>query len=100
MLRRLSGPTPSSAGRDAARRSSKLYGELGLPGAACAISASRSATRQAESGELNTVSHHVWVYASAADREAKRAEMAQDPDWKIFLAENAKAGNLVSQRTC
>jgi hypothetical protein len=50
----------------------------------------------AESGELNTYTH-VWVYASAADREAKRAKMAADPDWKIFLAENAKAGNLVSQ---
>ena len=50
----------------------------------------------AESGELNTFTH-IWVYASAADREAKRAKMMQDPDWKIFLAENAKAGNLVSQ---
>ncbi len=53
----------------------------------------------AESGELNTYTH-VWVYASAADREAKRAKMAQDPDWKTFLAENAKAGNLVSQENC
>jgi hypothetical protein len=53
----------------------------------------------AESGELNTFTH-IWVYASAADREAKRAKMMQDPDWKIFLAENAKAGNLVSQENC
>ena len=47
----------------------------------------------AESGELNTFTH-VWVYESAADRETKRAKMAQDPDWKTFLAENAKAGNV------
>jgi len=53
----------------------------------------------AESGELNTFTH-VWVYASAADREAKRAKMAADPDWKIFLAENAKAGNIVEQKNC
>ena len=53
----------------------------------------------AESGELNTLVHG-WVYESAADREAKRAKMAQDPDWKHFLAENAKAGNVIEQRNC
>ncbi len=53
----------------------------------------------AESGELNTITH-VWVYESAADREAKRARMAQDPDWKVYLAENVKAGNLVEQKNC
>ena len=43
-----------------------------------------------ESGQLNTLVHG-WIYESAADREAKRAKMAQDPDWKHFLSENAKA---------
>lgn len=52
----------------------------------------------AETGELNTLVHG-WVYASAADREAKRAAMSQDPDWKVYLTENAKAGNIVAQRT-
>jgi hypothetical protein len=51
----------------------------------------------AESGELNTLVHG-WVYESAADREAKRKSMAQDPEWKHYLAENAKAGNVVQQR--
>jgi hypothetical protein len=51
----------------------------------------------AETGELNTITH-VWVYASAADREAKRAKMMQDPDWKVYLAENAKGGHIVEQR--
>ena len=50
----------------------------------------------AESGELNTLVHG-WVYESAADREQKRAKMAQDPDWKHFLSENAKAGNVIEQ---
>ena len=53
----------------------------------------------AESGELNTFTH-VWVYESAADREAKRAKMAKDPDWAVYLAENAKGGHLVSQQNC
>lgn len=53
----------------------------------------------AESGELNTFTH-VWVYESAADREQKRAKMAADPDWKTFLAENAKAGHVIEQKNC
>ncbi len=53
----------------------------------------------AESGELNTF-HHIWVSESAADREQKRAAMAKDPDWAVYLAENVKAGNLVSQENC
>ena len=53
----------------------------------------------AESGELNRLVH-AWVYESAADRAEKRARMAQDPDWKVYLTENAKAGNIQSQRNC
>jgi hypothetical protein len=52
----------------------------------------------AESGALNTLVH-AWVYENAADREAKRAKMAQDPDWKIFLTENGNAGNIAEQST-
>jgi len=53
----------------------------------------------AESGTLNTF-HHIWVYESAADREQKRARMAQDPDWKVYLAENVKGGHIVEQNNC
>jgi hypothetical protein len=53
----------------------------------------------AETGELNTFTH-VWVYENAADREDKRARMAADPDWKAYLAENAKAGYLIEQKNC
>jgi hypothetical protein len=52
----------------------------------------------AETGELNTLVHG-WVYDSAGDREAKRAAMTKDPDWKVYLTENAKAANIVAQRT-
>jgi hypothetical protein len=51
----------------------------------------------AETGELNTFTH-VWVYADAADRAEKRARMAKDPDWKIYLAENVKGGYLIEQK--
>jgi hypothetical protein len=51
----------------------------------------------AETGELNTFTH-VWVYESAADREEKRARMAKDPDWKVYLGENAKAGHIIEQK--
>jgi hypothetical protein len=53
----------------------------------------------AESGPLNTFTH-VWVYDSAADREAKRAKMFQDPDWKVYLTENVKGEHLVEQNNC
>jgi NIPSNAP len=49
-----------------------------------------------ETGQLNTFVHG-WVYENAADREQKRSKMAQDPDWKHFLVENAKAGNIIEQ---
>jgi NIPSNAP len=52
----------------------------------------------AESGELNTIVHG-WVYDSAGDREEKRGRMAKDPDWKVYLEENFKAGNVMAQRT-
>ena len=40
---------------------------------------------------------HIWVYKDAADRAAKRAAMAADPEWQTFLKKSAEAGNLVSQ---
>lgn len=51
----------------------------------------------AETGELNTFTH-IWVYESAADREQKRGRMAQDPAWKTYLGESAKAGHLIEQK--
>lgn len=51
----------------------------------------------AESGDLNKFTH-IWVYESAADREQKRARMAADPDWKVYVAENVKAGHIIEQK--
>ncbi len=47
-------------------------------------------------GTLNTVVH-MWRYESQADREQRRAAMAQDPAWKEFQRLTAEAGLLVKQ---
>jgi len=49
-----------------------------------------------ESGQLNSFVHG-WIYENAGDREDKRRRMAQDPDWKHYLTENAKVGNVIEQ---
>jgi hypothetical protein len=74
-----------------------LYGKLGYP-VQLRYMGEPVCYLVAESGQLNTLVH-AWAYESAADREAKRAKMMQDPDWKHFLAENAKAGHIVEQFT-
>ena len=75
----------------------KLYGDLGFPVQLRHIG-NPLCYLQAESGELNTVLH-LWVYDSAADREAKRAVMAKDPDWKKYLDASREAGYVAAQRT-
>ena len=47
-------------------------------------------------GTLNTVVH-MWRYDSQADRETRRATMAQDPGWKEFLRLSEEAGLLLKQ---
>ncbi len=49
-----------------------------------------------ETGDVNSYVH-VWVYKDAADRAAKRAAMAADPDWQDYLRRSGEAGYLVSQ---
>ena len=40
---------------------------------------------------------HIWVYESAADREAKRADLWADADWIAYTQASAKLGALESQ---
>lgn len=49
-----------------------------------------------ETGNVNTYVH-IWAYADAADRAAKRAAMQADPDWINYLRLSAEASYLVSQ---
>ncbi|MCU1475364.1 MAG: family containing protein [Subtercola sp.] len=49
-----------------------------------------------ESGALNQVVH-LWGYADAADRDARRAALARDPAWQAFL--DAALPLLVSQES-
>jgi hypothetical protein len=75
----------------------KLYSELGYP-VQLRYMGEPHYYLVAESGGLNTLVHG-WIYESAADREQKRARMMQDPDWKHFMVENGKAGNIIEQHT-
>jgi NIPSNAP len=47
-------------------------------------------------GKLNQVVH-IWQYESQADREARRAAMAQDPAWKAFQAKAKELGAFTAQ---
>lgn len=49
-----------------------------------------------ETGDVNSYVH-IWVYHDAADRAAKRAALAADPEWQEYLKKSADAGYLISQ---
>jgi hypothetical protein len=49
-----------------------------------------------EIGTLNQVIH-MWRYESLADREARRAALARDPEWQTYVA-NSPPGLLQSQQ--
>ena len=51
---------------------------------------------QTETGNVNSYMH-IWVYASAADREARRQALQKDPEWTNYLTRSAEAGFLISQ---
>jgi hypothetical protein len=72
-----------------------LYGKLGYP-VQLRYMGEPHYYLLSETGQMNTLVHG-WIYESAGDREAKRAAMMKDPDWKHFLTENARAGNIAEQ---
>lgn len=51
-----------------------------------------------EIGPLNQIIH-MWRYDSLADREAKRAALAQDPEWQAFLKNGPQPSPLITQET-
>ncbi|WP_426116351.1 NIPSNAP family protein [Pseudomonas sp. DSP3-2-2] len=51
---------------------------------------------QTESGNINSYMH-IWVYESAADRDAKRKALQNDPAWSVYLTKSAEAAYLISQ---
>jgi hypothetical protein len=48
-------------------------------------------------GELNTVVH-LWAYEDQGDRAQRRAAMAADPEWKVYLQKSAEADLLQSMQ--
>jgi hypothetical protein len=51
---------------------------------------------QTETGDVNSYTH-IWEFADAADRAAKRAALQADPGWAGYLTRSADAAFLVSQ---
>ena len=49
-----------------------------------------------ETGGLNQLVH-IWAYEDAADREAKRAAMVKDPQWREFRRQGEAADLRVHQ---
>ncbi|MEM7505308.1 MAG: NIPSNAP family protein [Pseudomonadota bacterium] len=49
-----------------------------------------------ETGNVNEYVH-IWVYDSAADREAKRKVLWSDPDWLAYTRKSAELGALENQ---
>ena len=50
----------------------------------------------AEVGALNRITH-IWAFDDIADRAKKRAAMAADPDWAVYLKNMREAGILLAQ---
>jgi hypothetical protein len=73
----------------------KMYQELGWPLQQKYLGTCLGWYTVAE-GPLNTVVH-MWRYDSQADREARRAAMAKDPEWQEFIRVSAEAGLLLKQ---
>ncbi|QHI97608.1 NIPSNAP family protein [Xylophilus rhododendri] len=52
---------------------------------------------QTETGNVNSYLH-IWVFADAADRSARRAALQADPAWGEYLKKSADAAFLVAQQ--
>ena len=51
-----------------------------------------------ETGNVNSYIH-IWKYEDAEDRKRRRAALATDPAWQIYLEKAADAGYIISQQT-
>jgi hypothetical protein len=50
-----------------------------------------------EVGDVNSYVH-IWVFKDLADRSAKRAALAADPEWQDFIKMSNDAANIISQK--
>ena len=60
-----------------------LYAEFGFP-AQRRILGEPVIYAQVETGDVNSFVH-IWAYKDAADRVARRAQMAADPEWLSLI---------------
>ena len=47
-------------------------------------------------GELNLIVHQ-WAYESMAERDKRREELGNDPEWKAYLAKSREVGLVLKQ---
>jgi hypothetical protein len=52
----------------------------------------------AETGDVNTVVHQ-WAYEDASDRARRRAAMAADPEWQVYVKKMLDSELLIEQKT-
>jgi len=76
----------------------KIYEEIGLP-IQLRILENLIAAMTTEVGPLNQYIH-LWGYESMADREARRAKLAADPDWPVYLTKAVPMFQSMENKIC
>lgn len=51
-----------------------------------------------EVGDVNSFVH-IWAFKDLTERTQKRAAMAADPEWKVFVKASQELGAIVEQHT-
>jgi hypothetical protein len=76
----------------------RIYEELGAP-VQIPILGNLIAVMTTEVGPLNQIIH-LWGYEDYADREKRRAELAQHPDWPKYLAKAVPLLEKMETKIC
>lgn len=72
-----------------------LYAEAGFDAQCCHLGVPLF-YGTVETGDVNSYVH-LWQYDNAADREARRAALYRDPDWRDYRARGAELGYQIAQ---
>lgn len=73
----------------------KLYEEFGLA-VQCRHLGDPFAFFLTETGNINRYVH-IWCYEDSQDRDQKRAQLANDPEWQRYSQKVSETGYLESQ---
>jgi len=76
----------------------KIYEEFGLP-VQLPILGNLIAAMATEVGPLSQYIH-LWGYESMADRESRRAKLAEHPDWPVYLKKALPLFQTMENKIC